>query len=317
MLQRLLQLYTAFEIMGPTSPLPHIVGPPGSGKSTSFQQLAQLLGVKLRIVNLARVSPLDLEGVQMPSGTGKDQRLKLLLATYWDGLQDGDILLFDEMLRAYPEVFNGLLDITTSRMVGDHQLPKVFMAGASNSVATYDPALEDRLLHIGVDDPRSARGTWTSMAQRLIDEIGLAPEVLDSQEMRTLMDDVVVPPYKVLDSFNGNARAVTATDTNGASLRKLVGQTMLRQVGVPALVDLIEASNTWAMAHGKVQYVIVLNPARPPRNYWSRVEGFKDNPPAGLTKIQRQNMALNIAMIEAAIVEKQEREGVDQSDDDE
>ena len=80
----------------------------------------------------------------MPHGEGVEMKLQLLLNSIWDNLEEGDIVLFDEFLRGFPEVYNGLLDIITSRQIGLHKLPKVFFVAASNSVATYDKALEDR-----------------------------------------------------------------------------------------------------------------------------------------------------------------------------
>ena len=160
-----MKLYAMSMAYKVTSPMPHLVGPPGCGKSTYVQQLADLLGVELHIINVSRLSPLDVEGVQMPHGLGDDMILKMLPATYWSTLKDGDILLFDEFLRGFPEVYNAILDIFTSRRVGALRLPDVFIIGASNSVVAYDSALEDRLLHITVPDPRKSKTEKAHIAQ--------------------------------------------------------------------------------------------------------------------------------------------------------
>ena len=139
-LEKVLRLYTTAMATGVTSPLPHIYGPPGSGKSSSIKQAAELIGVKMHTINLSRVSPLELEGVQMPV-TEEDVKLKLLHATFWTQLQEGDILLLDEFLRGFPEVYNGLLDILTAREVGGFTLPNVFIIAASYCVIAYDTAL--------------------------------------------------------------------------------------------------------------------------------------------------------------------------------
>ena len=127
MLERLLVMYTAFMTFGNTGLMAHMVGPPGSGKSSVARQLADLLGVRLHIISVARLNPLETEGVQMPHGEGDEMRLRLLLAANWQRMRDGDIVLFDEFLRGFPEVYNALLDIFTSREVGGIPLPKVFM----------------------------------------------------------------------------------------------------------------------------------------------------------------------------------------------
>ena len=81
------------------------MGPPGCGKSTYVEQLADLVGKELHIINVSRLSPLDVEGVlQMPHGAGEDMVLKMLPATFWTSLHEGDILLMDEFLRGFPEV---------------------------------------------------------------------------------------------------------------------------------------------------------------------------------------------------------------------
>src|SRR5690606_31400759 len=153
MLEKIVKLYVMAMANDVRSPLPPLFGPPGCGKSSAVEQLAELVGVHLHLINAARISPPDLEGVQMPQGEGEEMKLRLLHATFWTQLKEGDILLLDEFLRGFPEVYNGLLDILTSRQVGGYRLPKVFIIGASNSTVAYDKALEDRLLHLRV--PRS------------------------------------------------------------------------------------------------------------------------------------------------------------------
>ena len=191
MFEQLLKLYVTSMATGVTSPMPHIVGPPGSGKSTVCRELADTLGVKLHTLNVSRISPLELEGLQMPDQAG--ERLNLLLSTIWTQLKDGDILLLDEFLRGFPEVYNGLLDILTAREVAGHQLPNVFIIGASNSVATYDAALEDRLLHIMVPDPRKRSKVDSELRTRMIVETGLNPEVVACDAMDRLMTNIVLP----------------------------------------------------------------------------------------------------------------------------
>lgn len=313
MFKQLLQMYTSFMVTGVTSPIPHFVGPPGTGKTTMFEHLALLTGRELRVINLSRVSPLELEGVQMPIGEGSGQQLKLLLATYWDGLKDGDILLFDEMLRAFPEVFNGLIDITTSRQVAGHRLPRVFMAGASNSVVTYDSALEDRLLHIPVPDPRSDRGTWEELAGRIASGIGLHPETVTLTEMRDLMTAEVLPPFAMLDRFSGKARtAAVAGDSGpggkGSSIRKLVGQALLRHVMSDPLRELIESNNQLAMHEGRPEYVVLLDAGHPPMGYEQKARAIKGA--SALTKLQAQNLEINLGMIDAAEAARKETTAV-------
>ena len=113
MFEQLLKLYYTYMITGVTSPMPHFVGPPGSGKSTVFKQLADMLGVNLHIVNVSRISPLGLEGLELPDSDRN--ALTLLISEMWTKAKEGDIYLFDEFLRGFPEVYNGLLDIFTSR----------------------------------------------------------------------------------------------------------------------------------------------------------------------------------------------------------
>src|SRR5690606_30520921 len=64
MLQKLIKLYRAYMMTGVTSPLPHLAGPPGVGKSSVVKELANLLGVQLHTINVSRLSPLEIEGIQ-------------------------------------------------------------------------------------------------------------------------------------------------------------------------------------------------------------------------------------------------------------
>lgn len=297
MLEQLLKLYQAAMLYDVRSPLPHLVGPPGCGKSTSVEQLAELLDVELHIINVSRMSPLEIEGVQMPHGTGEDMILKMLPATFWTQLKEGDILLLDEFLRGFPEVYNGLLDILTSRRVGAHRLPKVFIIGASNSVVAYDAALEDRLLHLPVPDPRSRKTEKDRLGTILVEALGLMPDMAQSSEMHELLEDEVLPMYNILDSFKKGGRK-SAVSYDGTSLRNLIGQAQLRQIKSSTLKELISENNRAAMQADKAQYVFLLSGASThvPGLYPGKAHELKGNP--RLTDVQALNLTMNLQLIE-------------------
>jgi hypothetical protein len=292
MLELILRLYTTAMVTGVTSPLPHLFGPPGSGKSTVLKEAADLIGVQLHTINLSRVSPLELEGVQMPT-TGEDMKLRLLHATYWTQIKEGDIVLFDEFLRAFPEVMNGLLDILTAREVNGLVIPRSFFMGASNSVISYDKALEDRLLHLPVPDPRKKKSERTRLANILVDALGLMPEMADSFEMNRLMTEEIEPMYAVMDSL---AKRNAPPTYDGSSVRNLIGQAKLRQVNSTVLRELLDQNNMRCINAGKLQFLFLLDGKHPPTSYRAKALKMLDNPK--LSGIQRQNVRLNLELIE-------------------
>lgn len=297
MLEKLIRLYTFGMAYDVRSPMPHLVGPPGCGKSTYVEQLAELLDVELHLINVSRLSPLDVEGVQMPHGTGEDMVLRMLPATFWTALSDGDIILFDEFLRGFPEVYSALLDIFTSRRVGQHRLPKVFMIGASNSVVAYDSALEDRLMHIPVPDPRKSKAERTKIAQILVEYLGLLPTMVNRGEMDDVLNNDVLPTYDLLDSFKKKGTKVTHAPATGTSVRNLIGQVQLRNVASVPMRELIEMNNHLAAQDSKHQYVLLLSGVKNvPVGYKAHAVRLRDNPK--LTKVQRLNVTMNLQLIE-------------------
>ena len=312
MLEKLLKLYSMYMATGVTSPMPHFVGPPGSGKSTVFQQLADLLGVKLHVINVSRISPLALEGLEMPDRD--NERLRLLLSQMWTQAEEGDIYLFDEFLRGFPEVYNGLLDIFTSREVAGYRLPRVFIAGASNSVVTYDGALEDRLLHIPVADPRKQKAENTRLMKLLTEQLGLLPEMVGSVDMLTVMEKEVHPTFELLDQFTKKGIRGRGTQIEGTSLRKLIGQAKLREVHSTHLRQLIEVNNQKAMYLGKPQYVLLLDGKNVLRGYESQARELMGNPQ--LTPLQAQNLELNLQLIQMEEVKRDNTVEEEENDDD-
>jgi len=312
MLEKLMKLYVMAMAYDVRSPLPHLFGPPGCGKSTVVEQLAQLLGVNLHIINVSRLSPLDVEGVQMPHGTGEEMVLRMLPATFWTSLKEGDILLLDEFLRGFPEVYNALLDILTSRRAGAYYLPKVFIIGASNSTVSYDKALEDRLLHLPAPDPRKNKGEKKRLAEILVDVLGLLPEMRDSYEMQTLLDTEVLPMYEILDQIKGKSSA--GGQLKGCSIRNLIGQAQLREVQSTSLMELLSMNNHRAMQAGKPQYVLLVAAGAKsvPQNYQAAAQRLVGND--RLTEVQAKNLELNLQLIEMEAIRNEK--GIADDDDD-
>lgn len=312
MLETILRLYSMAMATGVCSPLPHLFGPPGCGKSSVVEQAAGIIGCDLHIINVSRISPLELEGVQMPvpSDTEQTMKLKLLTATFWTQLKDGDILLLDEFLRAFPEVYNGLLDIITSRQVGGYKLPKVFIIAASNSTVAYDKALEDRLLHLPVPDPRKKKAAKKQLAEIFVDTLGLMPDMVDSYEMQTLLDTEVLPMYECLDNLkNGSSSPV---GSKGKSLRHLIGQAQLREVQSAAVKELIAMNNQRAMQTSKPQYVLLLDAKASVMDplYEPKARQLVGN--QRLTPVQALNLELNLQLIELEKIRSEK--GTDEDD---
>lgn len=301
MLDRLARLYTAYMAQDVRSPIPHIAGPPGVGKSQAVEQLAKLVGKKLHTVNVSRMSPLEIEGIQMPI----NDRLHMLHSTLWTQLKEGDVVLLDEFLRGFPEVYNGLLDILTSRHVAGFDLPKVFFVAASNSVVTYDDALEDRLLHLYVPDLRNNNAEIKKLAEKLTQSLGLLPTSAGSQEMEDMITKEIMPMYDVLDQFKGTAQR--GAPIKGSSARKLIGQARLREFQSRTLIELIDINNTMALQQRKYQYM-VLRPGSKHLQDASLVThlmNLSDNPK--LTAIQKANIQINLELMNEAAIYAEDR----------
>lgn len=302
MLSTILRLYTASRAEQVRTPIVHLFGPPGCGKSTFVEQAAKMLGVNLHQINVSRISPLELEGVQMPT----EGKLELLLATYWNNLKDGDILFLDEFLRGFPEVYNGLLDILTSRTVGGHELPDVFIIAASNSTTAYDPALTDRLLHLYVPDPRTSKTEDMRIRNSIVNALGLMPSMATSMSMDALMSEHILPMYKMLDAAKGNNVGSTSSSQD-MSPRNLIGQGQLRECTSGDLYALLESNNAAAMRQGKPQFVRIayyknrITPVDP--TYVEKMVPLLSSDK--LTPAQRIQAQVNINLIESDAVMKE------------
>lgn len=312
MLEKILKLYVMAMAGDVRSPIPHLEGPPGCGKSTAVEIAAEMLGVNLHTINVSRLSPLEVEGVQMPHTPDEQAEmiLKMLPATFWTQLKELDILLLDEFLRGFPEVYNALLDIFTSRRVGAFRLPKVFIIAASNSATAYDAALEDRLLHLPVPDPRTDKREKKHLAQIIVDKLGLLPEMVPSTEMTSLLDTEVLPMFEILDQFKG--KGSTGAKLNGHSVRNLIGQAQLREVQSSALMELLNMNNHLACSKSKWQYVLLPDGKAPNVNYVTQSSKL---PKEKLTPVQLLNLELNHQLIGLETA-RREKEGTTTDDDD-
>lgn len=301
MLEKLLKLYQMYMLQDVRSPLPHLFGPPGVGKSQSAEQLAELVGKKLHIVNVSRLSPLDIEGIEMPGENDKGEAiLKMLHSTRWTDIEDGDIMLFDEFLRGFPEVYNGLLEIFTSRRVGSLELPKVFIMAASNSVQSYDAALEDRMLHLPVRDIRKTVIARRDVGQLLCKEMGLMPTMLDHPMMTSLISAQILPLYELLDQISGTKVTASGSSLKGSSPRKLIGQVKFREIQCDELRQLLDSNNALAMSSSLLQYIVLTGKGGTTEPVKAALKDLADSPAqlSKLTPEQRLNLDINLQLIE-------------------
>lgn len=300
-LETALKLYHMYMRTDERGLLPHAFGPPGVGKTWVAEKMAELLGVNLHVINVSRMSPLEIEGIQMP--VNDNTELKFLTASFWMKIKPGDIVLFDEFLRGFPEVYNAMLDIFTSRMVQGFKIPPSFWMAASNSIVTYDQALEDRMLHLPVPDIRKVKSARNQVAQFLAMGTGMHPDVVSSMEMQQLIQREIVPMYTMLDDLKQHRVSQTY---KGSSVRNLIAQVNLRQIESAPLRDLVSYNNTVAHADLHLQIYTVVPDPEPFR------ELLKSN---RLTPIQRRNAEMHVELGE--MHEQLHVEETEEYDDDE
>jgi MoxR-like ATPase len=287
-LLNILKMYNTYMITEDRGLMPHAFGPPGTGKTSTVEQLAKMMGVNLHVINVARLSPLEVGGIQMPINNNED--LKFLVATFWTQIKEGDIVLFDEFLRGFPEVYNALLDIFTSRTVEGYKIPKSFWIAASNSIATYDSALEDRLLHLPVVDARKSSKERKRIAQSITTATGMSPTMIDAITMKELIAAEILPTYAVLDDLKSGRQV--SSQQSGSSARNLISQVNLRAVKSKALRDLLRANLTDAELRNVPGDAI----------YWDRVPD--DGTIEALAKSKRvlstqvKNIEIHLSMLE-------------------
>ena len=321
-LPKLLKMYVMYMNTGMTAIVPHMFGPPGCGKSTIAQQLADLVGKKLHTVNVSRISPLELEGNDVLNETR--DKLHLILARMWADLNDGDVLLLDEFLRGFPEVYNGLLDIITSRQVAGHTLPKVFIIAASNSTVAYDKALEDRLLHLPMPDPRTSFAEDKRLRKLFVETLGLNPNMVENYDTINMMKQVVHPSFNIMYQLGKKKQAISTSyddEESSRSLRHLIGQATLREVHCEQLNTVIETNNQMCLTQGKPQYMLLLHGSgQIADNYRKKLDTMEKAAAirGKLTEIQLLNYQLNRQLIEMEEAMKQDEpiEGITTNDDD-
>jgi len=127
-----------------------LIGLHGTGKTETIRALAEEMGLKVKSYSCSTLDPFtDLVGVPVPR-IGEDGREHLKMIRPID-IDEANIVFFDELNRARPEVQDAVLEIIQSKTINGEPLPNLMCCiGAINppngeyKVEELDPALMDR-----------------------------------------------------------------------------------------------------------------------------------------------------------------------------
>lgn len=128
---------------------PLLLATPGAGKSSFVMAMAEKMGVRCRVINLASFEEVDMNGI--PYVDPKTSKLTISDPYWLEGLEDGDIVFFDEVNLAQPPVRNALQTFILSGLLpSGKKAPRLRIIGAMNvaedldSVTEFSNAMKDR-----------------------------------------------------------------------------------------------------------------------------------------------------------------------------
>lgn len=112
--------------------VPCLVGPVGIGKTAAVRQHAENVGAgKVVTIIASQILPNEVSGITMPDSDTK--AMEIYDHFRLSGMEDGDILFFDELLEADQIVLKACLTLIESReLMSGRKLPDVQIVAATN-----------------------------------------------------------------------------------------------------------------------------------------------------------------------------------------
>ena len=156
----------------------NLMGPPGAGKTQTFEQLAQEIKADYRVFLTATMDPTDLVGIPNNANDLYTEFLPpkdFLALTEACGKLDVDpdvpvVAVFEDLPACHPQVFNTLLRFMQQREVGGRKIrDNVFLAATGNRVedragaALIPTALANRFLHFSLSTSAEEWSQWAMM----------------------------------------------------------------------------------------------------------------------------------------------------------
>lgn len=194
-------------------------GPPGIGKSSLIQQIAEELGRDMLDLRLAQLEPTDLRGVPMPNR--ETNRADWFLPGWWPNRAEEDmerevvdnsgkkpttkkvkvpagccpngpgIVFLDEIEKAPVSVKNASLQLVLDRMIGTYKLPDdwaLVCAGNREEDGAFSAplgsALSNRMTHLEIEPDVESWASWArdnGISEDIIGFLHFKPELLYKQ----------------------------------------------------------------------------------------------------------------------------------------
>lgn len=133
--------------------VPCLVGDPGIGKTQSVEEFARDKGADVVHIIASQILPNEVSGITMP--VEKTHSMEVYDHARLASLKDGDILFFDELFEASPQVLSACLTlIQERRMMSGRKLPDVMIVAATNPLPTPSKvklSVRQRFMFVGVD----------------------------------------------------------------------------------------------------------------------------------------------------------------------
>lgn len=115
--------------------VPCFIGAPGIGKTQTVYRWAEKRGRRVVEMILSQRLPTEISGLVMPDSETKS--MEVFDHSRLASLQDGDILLLDELLEAPPMVLSACLTlIQERRLMSGKKLPDIMIVACTNPTAT-------------------------------------------------------------------------------------------------------------------------------------------------------------------------------------